>query len=138
MNTPRLWFSSVIDFALRHIRRKRKGGIAWIEPDVLQRQMTTGAALAILDVRGPDEFAGELGHIPGSVNIPVGDIANRLIEIKALGNRPVIMVCKTDRRFAHAAEILRNENFADVRVLRGGMERWNQNGLKVKGGASNT
>ena len=97
--------------------------------------MTGGAALTILDVRGPDEFVGELGHIPGAVNIPVGDIANRLIEIKALGDKPVIMVCKTDKRSARAAEILRSENFADVRVLRGGMERWNQIGLEVKGGA---
>lgn len=138
MSTPRASLSSVIDFTLRHIRRKRKGGIAWIEPDVLQRKLTAGAALAILDVRGPDEFVGELGHIPGAVNIPVGYIANRLIEIKALGDKPVIMVCKTDRRSAHAAEILRNENFADVRVLRGGMERWNQIGLQVKGGAHDT
>jgi rhodanese-related sulfurtransferase len=44
-------------------------------------------------------------------------------------------VCQTDRRSARAAEILRNENLADVRVLRGGMERWNQIGLAVKGGA---
>ena len=128
MNTPRLSFSSVIDFALRHFRRKRKGGIAWIEPDVLQRQMKSGATLVILDVRGPDEFAGELGHIPGAVNIPAGDIPNRLIEIKALGDKPVIMVCKTDKRSARAAEVLRDENFSDVRVLRGGMERWKQEG----------
>jgi rhodanese-related sulfurtransferase len=90
--------------------------------------MKSGAALAIVDVRGPDEFVGELGHIPGAVNIPVGDIANRLIEIKALGNKPVIMVCKTDKRSARAAEFLRDADFADVRVLRGGMERWKQEG----------
>ena len=72
----------------------------FIEVNELQQQMTGGAALTIIDVRGPDEFVGELGHIPGAVNIPVGDIANRLIEIKVLGGKPVIMVCKTDRRSA--------------------------------------
>jgi rhodanese-related sulfurtransferase len=138
MNTPRASLFSVMEFALRHIRHKRKKAIAWIEADTLQEQMTAGAALTILDVRGPDEFSGELGHIPGALNIPAGDIANRLIEIKALGDKPVIMVCKTDRRSAHAAEVLRNESFADVRVLRGGMERWNEIGLEVKGGASDT
>ncbi len=110
----------------------------FIDANELQQQITDGAALAILDVRGPDEFVGALGHIPGAVNIPVGDIASRLIEIKALGNKPVIIVCQTDRRSARAAEILRNRNFADVRVLRGGMERWNQIGLQVKGGAPET
>jgi uncharacterized membrane protein YdjX (TVP38/TMEM64 family)/rhodanese-related sulfurtransferase len=126
---------AVIAFVPRIIKRMRQGKIAWIETDELQRQMTDGAALAILDVRGPDEFVGGLGHIPGAVNIPVGDIASRLIEIKALGDKPVIMVCRTDKRSARAAEFLRDENFADVRVLRGGMERWNQNGLQVGGGA---
>lgn len=126
---------AVIAFVPRIIKRMRQGKIAWIEANELQRQMTDGAALAILDVRGPDEFVGDLGHIPGAINIPVGDIANRLIEIKALGDKPVIMVCRTDKRSAWAAELLSDENFADVRVLRGGMERWNQNGLQVIGGA---
>lgn len=129
---------AMIAFVPRLIKLTRQGKIAWIEANELQRQMTGGAALAIVDVRGPDEFVGELGHIPGAVNIPVGDIANRLIEIKALGDQPVIMVCKTDKRSARAAEILRDENFADVRVLRGGMERWNQDGLQAKGGALET
>ena len=119
---------AVIAFVPRLMKRMRQGKITWIETEELQRQMTGGAALAIVDVRGPDEFVGELGHIPGAVNIPVGDIANRLIEIKALGDKPVIMVCKTDRRSARAAEILKDENFADVRVLRGGMERWKLEG----------
>ena len=122
---------AVIGFVPRLIKRMRQGGIAWIETNELQRQMTVGAALTIIDVRGPDEFIGDLGHIPGAVNIPVGDIANRLIEIKALGDKPVIMVCKTDKRSARAAELLSDENFADMRVLRGGMERWKRDGLEV-------
>lgn len=126
---------AVIAFVPRLIKRIRQGQIAWIEANELQQQMTSGAAFTIVDVRGPDEFVGELGHIRGAINIPVGDIANRLIEIKALGDKPVIMVCKTEKRSARAAEFLRNENFAHVRVLRGGMERWKQDGLQVTGGA---
>jgi uncharacterized membrane protein YdjX (TVP38/TMEM64 family)/rhodanese-related sulfurtransferase len=121
---------AVIAFVPRLIKRMRQNKITWIETEELQRQMTGGVALAIVDVRGPDEFVGELGHIPGAVNIPVGDIANRLTEIMALGDRPVIMVCKTDKRSARAAEILKDENFADVRVLRGGMERWKLEGVR--------
>ena len=120
---------AMIAFVPRLIRRTRQGGITWIDANELQQQMGGGAALTILDVRGLDEFVGELGHIPGAINIPVGDIANRLIEIKALGDKPIIMVCKTDKRSARAAELLRNADFADVRVLRGGMERWKQLGF---------
>jgi rhodanese-related sulfurtransferase len=35
-----------------------------------------------------------------------------LIEIQALGDKPVIMVCKTDKCSARAAEFLRDADFA--------------------------
>ncbi len=47
---------------------------------------------------------------------------------------PVILVCRTDKRSANAAKLLHEAGFRDVHVLRGGMERWNQNGLPVEGG----
>src|SRR6516165_11195126 len=55
----------------------------------------------------------------------------RLAEINALKDRPVILVCRTDKRSATAAALLRDAGFRDVEVLRGGMERWNQKGLPV-------
>lgn len=125
---------AVIAFVPRLVKRPRQGEIAWIESGDLQQQMTGGAVLAIVDVRGPDEFTGNLGHIAGAVNIPLGELPQRLSEINALRDKPVILVCRTDRRSARAAEILRDEKFSDVRVLRGGMESWNQLGLRAKGG----
>ena len=102
--TPRdLWLDRMLIQPLRGpasgypINREKETEMknsGFIDANELQQQITDGAALAILDVRGPDEFVGALGHIPGAVNIPVGDIASRLIEIKALGNKPVIIVCQ--------------------------------------------
>jgi rhodanese-related sulfurtransferase len=60
------------------------------------------------------------------LNLPVGALPNRLMEIKALADRPIILVCRTDKRSAGAAAILREAGFRDVRVLRGGMQQWNQ------------
>ncbi len=125
---------AVIAFVPRLVKRPRQGEIAWIESGDLQQQMTDGAVPAIVDVRGPDEFTGSLGHIAGAVNIPLGELPQRLSEINALRDKPVITVCRTDKRSARAAEILRDEKFSDVRVLRGGMESWNQLGLRAKGG----
>ena len=51
------------------------------------------------------------------------------MEINALKDEPVIVVCRTDKCSATAAVLLRDAGFVDVRVLCGGMERWNQNGL---------
>jgi len=60
-------------------------------------------------------------------------LPGRLIEINALKDKPVILICRTDKRSANAAKLLSKVGFRDVHVLRGGMERWNQNGLPVEG-----
>ncbi len=121
---------AMIAFLPRLFGRMRRSEADWTEPDDLQRQIASGAALTILDVRGPDEFTGNLGHIPGAVNIPLGEIPSRLGEIKVLGDMPVIVVCRTDRRSAQAVALLKDANIREVRVLRGGMERWNQIGKR--------
>ena len=86
----------------------------------------------MIDVRGPDEFMGPLGHIANASNMPVGELPKRLVEIEALKDRPVFLVCRTDKRSATAAMLLRDAGFRDVGVLRGGMEQWNQMGLPVE------
>jgi rhodanese-related sulfurtransferase len=89
--------------------------------------------IAVLDVRSPEEFAGPLGHLAAAINVPVEDLPGRLNEVNALKGRPVIVVCRTDKRSARAAAILSRDGFCDVHVLRGGMEAWNRNGLPVEG-----
>ena len=118
---PRLW------------GRMRKGEADWTEAEDLQQQMAGAAAPGVLDVRGADEFTGNLGHIATAINIPLAEIPDRLSEIKARGGKPVIVVCRTDKRSARAAELLRDAGLGEVSVLRGGMERWNQIGLQVEG-----
>jgi rhodanese-related sulfurtransferase len=48
-----------------------------------------------------------------------------------LRRSPLVVVCRTDKRSASAAALLRDAGFRDVQVLRGGMERWNRHGLPV-------
>jgi rhodanese-related sulfurtransferase len=83
-------------------------------------------------VRGADEFAGPLGHIAGASNLPVGELPDRLTQINALKDKPIILVCRTDKRSANAAALLRDAGFRDVRVLRGGMERWRALGFEAR------
>ena len=37
--------------------------------------------LTLIDVREPEEFSGELGHIEGAKLIPLGELENRIKEI---------------------------------------------------------
>ena len=85
----------------------------------------------IVDVREPEEFAGPLGHIPGSKLIPLTEIVNRAGELDR--NRPIVTVCRSGARSAQAAILLQREGFATVTNLAGGILHWHDDGHPVDG-----
>lgn len=123
---------AAIVFLPRLIGRLRRRSGGWIEAAELRRRLRDDGTVTVLDVRGPDEFNGPLGHIRGASNLPVGELPGRLTQINALKDKPVILVCRTEKRSASAATVLREGGFRDVRVLRGGMERWRTLGFDAR------
>jgi rhodanese-related sulfurtransferase len=109
---------------------KRAPPPRWIEAQDLARQLNAGSAVLVLDVRGRDEFTGPLGHISGAINLPVDELPKHLTELTG-ESRPIVVVCKTDRRSSMAAAHLREAGSPSVTVLRGGMEQWRALGLTV-------
>jgi uncharacterized membrane protein YdjX (TVP38/TMEM64 family)/rhodanese-related sulfurtransferase len=118
----------------RLVGRLRKP-FTWIEAKELKRRLDSGEAVTVIDVRGPGEFTGSLGHIAPARNIPVGELDARLPELAGLERAPLVLVCRTDKRSATAARTLRAAGFTQVFVLRRGMEQWNDAGLPVEGRA---
>ena len=100
----------------------------WIEPADLAAHLGTPEAPLVVDVRGPSEFTGPLGHIAGALNIPLDQFAARTAEVTSPA-RPVVLVCHTDRRSSAAAHHLRGNGMTDVVVMRGGMTAWTAAGL---------
>jgi uncharacterized membrane protein YdjX (TVP38/TMEM64 family)/rhodanese-related sulfurtransferase len=119
----------------RLIGRMRRA-FSWIEANELKRRLDSGETLTVIDVRGADEFTGPLGHIATARHIPVAELNGRLAEIAGLERTPIVLVCRTDKRSAAAARALRAADFAQVSVLRRGMEQWNEAGLPVEGRAA--
>jgi len=117
---------------LPRLIKRLRSPFAWIEAEDLRRRLDSGEAVTVIDVRGPDEFAGPLGHIARARNIPVAALNSRLAELAGLERAPVILVCRTDKRSAAAAQTLRAAGFMQVGVLRRGMEQWNEAGLPVE------
>ncbi|MGI9614402.1 MAG: rhodanese-like domain-containing protein [Acidimicrobiales bacterium] len=70
-----------------------------------------------VDVREPDEV--EAGTLPGAVNIPLGDLSNRVGELDK--TQPVVLLCRSGGRSTSAAEFLTAAGFGDVVNLAGGM-----------------
>jgi hydroxyacylglutathione hydrolase len=79
----------------------------------------------LLDVRSEDEWRA--GHAPGSLNVPIGSLNERLGEIPR--DRAIIVHCQTGSRAAIAASVLKAGSFTDVRVFPGGFAEWQAAGL---------
>ena len=73
----------------------------------------------VLDVRSPDEHAA--WKIPTSINIPVGELADRLGELPA--ETELVVHCAAGGRSAQAAALLVERGYA-VAELAGGMGSW--------------
>jgi uncharacterized membrane protein YdjX (TVP38/TMEM64 family)/rhodanese-related sulfurtransferase len=123
---------AAIAFVPRLLRRFRsEGTVRWIEVGELALRLAGAGDISVIDVRGPEEFSGPLGHISDARNVPLPELPRRVAELGSLTDTPVVLVCKTDKRSANAAVMLDAAGFQDVFVLRGGMVRWNEAGFPV-------
>jgi len=80
------------------------------------------ADLQVVDVRNPGE--AEAGMIAGAVNIPVGQLPDRIGELDPA--RPTVVYCAGGYRSSVAASLLRQRGFADVSDILGGYAAWEE------------
>jgi len=90
----------------------------------LNERLLSGQDMLILDVRSRDEFMGEDGHIPQSLNIPLPELDTRIDELLPYLDRPIVIVCRSHKRSGKAARILERQGFNDIQVVREGMTAW--------------
>ena len=76
--------------------------------------------LQLVDVRNPGE--AQAGMIGNAVNIPVGQLPDRLGELDP--HKPTVVYCAGGYRSSMAASLLRKHRFDDVSDLLGGYNAW--------------
>ncbi len=100
--------------------------------DELKKCLDASEDILLLDVRTTEDYAGEQGHIAGSMLLPVEELEQRIHELDDYLEKPVITICRTDRKSAKAAQILAKNGFADVHVAKMGMTDWNKKAYPVE------
>lgn len=108
-------------------------------PQVSQQQLLSmqsapkSPTLIILDVRTQEEF--DEGHIQGAINISHNLLSDKLTELDAKlnGDKSALIVvhCRSGRRAAKAEEVLRQNNYTNVRHLAGDIKLWQENNLPL-------
>jgi glyoxylase-like metal-dependent hydrolase (beta-lactamase superfamily II)/rhodanese-related sulfurtransferase len=85
----------------------------------------------LLDVREPEEFVGEIGHIEGALLVPMDALARRFPKLAGYVDRDIVVVCRAGARSKTACAMLRAAGFLRVVNLQGGMLAWTAAGLPV-------
>lgn len=102
-----------------------------IMPWDLSRKLAVDKQAILLDIREPAEFA--MVHIPGSINVPRGILEpscewNYDETVPALADgrgRGIIVVCRSGKRSALAADVLLCMGFSNVVSLKTGVRGCN-------------
>ncbi|HTF33436.1 MAG TPA: rhodanese-like domain-containing protein [Myxococcota bacterium] len=84
----------------------------------------------LVDVRTPTEYAS--GHVPRAINIPVGEVTERLTELASHKKEGVVLYCEQGGRALKAATILVSAGFPNVGHLKGDMSGWRAAGLPIE------
>ena len=99
-----------------------------ISTAALHAQRESGAALVVIDVRTPGEYAS--GHIPGAVNVPFDQVAQRIVEIDA--PHGVALYCMIGPRARKGESALLAAGYERVFHIDGGFAAWQAAGLPVE------
>ena len=83
-----------------------------------------------VDVRGAHEFDGPLGHVKGSVLIPLPELEARAAELPR--GRALLLLCRSGARSAKACQQLEALGYGPATNLTGGMIAWNRAGLATE------
>ena len=88
-----------------------------------------GGDVVFLDVREPNEW--NLGHVPGAVHIPRGQLENK-VEVAIDRDKEVVVYCGGGSRSTLAADTLRQMGYTKVSSLRNGFRGWAEGGGEIE------
>lgn len=96
--------------------------------EVARAELEAGRAV-LIDIREPAEQTG--GVAAGAQLLPMRQISTRLSEIPTDPNKPVLLICNTQKRSSATLEALREKGYGHVRFVEGGMSEWMSRGWPV-------
>ena len=92
--------------------------------------VTANKNVQLVDVRTPEEFAE--GHIENAQNINIAE-TDFITQAEKLNlEEPIYIYCRSGKRSAKAALILKDVGFKEIYDMKGGFIHWEEDGLQDK------
>jgi len=96
--------------------------------DIQEAQKRINEGAVLVDVREQNEY--DEAHIPGSVLLPLSQLAERFEELPK--DKPLVMQCRSGARSGRAAEFLLQNGYSDVVNMAGGIMAWTEAGNETE------
>lgn len=99
--------------------------------DVTAEEVNSNAQnLTLIDVRQPEEYTGELGHVQNAQLIVLGEIPNQIKNIPT--DKPIVFICRSGMRSAQASAYAQSLGIQNTYNMLGGMLQWNKLSLPIE------
>lgn len=86
--------------------------------------------LCLIDVRRPDEYTGELGHIPGAKLIVLDTLPDHIDELPK--DQTIVFICRSGGRSGRASGFAFESGLKNTYNMLGGMLLWNERNLPTE------
>ncbi len=125
-----------IDNIVRVNQKGEAAALEMVSPKEALSLVEKDSQNKLLDVRSALEFSQV--HIKDSINVPIDMLLAKMNDLNKSG-QSYIVLCRTGNRSPMAADMLIQSGIHGVKVMHGGMTRWQKEGLpavKGEGGVS--
>lgn len=117
-----------IDNIVRVNQKGEAASLEMVSPRDALALIEKGPQVKLLDVRSALEFSQI--HIKDSINIPIDMLSIKVSDLSQ-SKQQYIVLCRTGNRSPMAADMLMQSGIHGVKVMQGGMTRWQKEGLPV-------
>ena len=83
----------------------------------------------LIDVRTQDEF--DLGHIDSAINLDFYSESFQNDILSLPKNETIVLYCRTNNRSTKTANILKENGYIEILVIRGGITEWVKKGNDI-------
>ncbi len=93
-----------------------------VTPREVKAMLDTGQGFLLIDCRTPREH--QIARIEPAKLLPLQELGGRLEELQNHTHSKIVVYCHHGRRSLHAAMVLRQQGFSDIKSMAGGIDLW--------------
>ncbi|MCG6873005.1 MAG: rhodanese-like domain-containing protein [Gammaproteobacteria bacterium] len=103
-----------------------KAAVPAVTPQEARARKAGEPEILFIDPRNAEDIRSTTGHIPGALNLPLGEIeaGSELPAELSSPERPIITACQGGPMGAIAAHALQQRGFRNVHFVDGGTQGW--------------